>query len=81
MQSVFMYLSVFGELTPSEVVFETVARAPNLLNQLPSVFTDTVSFWICHQPLYRPSWPVSSPSRFPLTVSLSSEPTLVFLFF
>lgn len=36
--------SVFRELDQSEVVFETVVRAPNLLNQLPSVLTDTVSF-------------------------------------
>lgn len=79
-ECVFMYSSVFGELTLSEVVFETAVRAPNLLIRLPSVFTDTVSFWNCHRPLYRLSWPASSPSRFPLTVSLSSEPTPVFFF-
>lgn len=35
---------VFGELDQSEVVFETVVRAPNLLNQLPSALTDAASF-------------------------------------
>lgn len=48
----------------SEVVLETVT-APNLLYQLPSVLTDTVSFSTrnCHQPLYRLSRPVSTLSR------------------
>lgn len=52
-------LSVFGVLDQSEVLFETVVRATNLLNQLPSALTDTVSFWDRHQSLYRLSLPVS----------------------
>lgn len=52
-------LSVFGAPDQSEVLFETVVRATNLLNQLPSALTDTVSFWGPHQSLYRLSWPVS----------------------
>lgn len=73
-------LSVFGGVDQSEVVLETVVTAPNLLNQLPSVLTDAASFLPkrnCHEPLYRLSGPVSSPSR-----SLSTVPLcLLCLFF
>ena len=42
-----------GGFDRSEVVLETVVTAPNLLNQLPSVLTDTASFSKrnSHQPL------------------------------
>lgn len=73
-------LLLFGGVDQSEEVWETVVTAPNLLYQLPSVLTDTVSFSKrnCHQPLYRFSRPVSSLSRSQLTASLSSQPTPVF---
>lgn len=74
-----VFACVWGE-DQSEVVWETVVTAPNLLYQPPSVLTDRVSFSKrnCHQPFYCSSQPVSSPSRFLLTASLSSQPTLVF---
>lgn len=65
---------MFGLPDQSEVLFETVVRATNLLNQLPSALTDTVSFWDHHQSLGL------FPSHSLLTVSLSPEPTLVFFF-
>jgi len=70
-----------GGVDQSEVVLATVVTAPNLLYQLPSVLTETVSSSKrnCHPPLYRLSWPVSSPSRSLLTASLSSDPMPVFL--
>lgn len=48
-QNVYVYVCVFGwwgwgGVDQSEVVLETVVTAPNLLNQLPSVLTDTAFF-------------------------------------